>query len=124
MVDYQREDGSSFVWFTGLLVVIVMGCLTLALSIHQYLFARQLKDFVEEYALATKTLLIQQKPLPSIKTYLDEKVLAVTAFKDMKIRELSLLDSNTVQVVGCATWNAPMALIQTNREICEVALAR
>jgi len=124
MVELRREDGSSLVWFIGMLVLIVMVCLTLAIGIHQYMFASQLKNLVEEYALASKALQTQGRTLPAIKAYLDDHVLAQMSFKSLEIKELTLIDSKTVRVIGCATWQAPLLIIQTKREICEVALAR
>jgi hypothetical protein len=124
MVDFRNESGSSLIWFIGLIVVIVMVCLTLAVGVHQYLFARELKDFVEEYALAAKGLLIQGRDFPSTQNYLNENVLSLVALKDLEIRDISIVDSKTVQVIACAKWESPLSFLSNVREICESSLAR
>jgi len=123
VADLRNEAGTSLVWFIAMLSLIVMVCITLSASVHQYLFARELKDFLEEYALAAKSLLDQGQSQSETISTLESKVVALFHFKSLHMN-LRYLDSKTIEVLGCATWQAPVGLIQATREICESALAR
>ena len=124
MSSLKEESGSSLIWFISLLVLVVSICLVLVSSIHQFLFARELKDFVEQYALAGKAYLDRGSSLVSAKSQLENLVLNMESIRDLAINNFSLLDANTLQVVACAKWSDPLPVIQVSREVCESALAR
>jgi len=124
MVDLHSERGTSLVWFTALLTVVTSICLVFATSINQYLLARELTDYAEQFAVATKTLVNQGQDIQTI----EQKLISVTSsrFKnsDLVVENVNLVDSKTVEVVLCATWQSPIPLVLVDRSVCEKALSR
>lgn len=124
MVDYPSEQGTTLVWFTALLTVVISICLVLASSINQYLLAREITDYAEQFAVATKTLVNQGRNLQLSK----ENLLRATSSKfknlDLVVKSVNFIDSKTVEVVVCANWRSPTPLVSVERFVCEKALSR
>lgn len=124
MVDLHSERGTSLVWLTALLTLVTSICLVFASSINQYLLARELTDYAEQFAMSTKTLVNQGQDIQTI----EQKLISVTSsrFKnsDFVVENVNLVDSKTVEVVVCATWHSPMPLVPVDRSVCEKALSR
>jgi hypothetical protein len=111
------------VFLVALLCLIV---LTLASSIHQYLFARELTDFTEQFALVIKTRL-QLGVGPSVSSRASALLSEVGpqySFESLQLKQVTLESGETVRVIFCAEWNSPVASIDASRKICEQALAR
>jgi hypothetical protein len=99
--------------------------LTLATSVHQYLLARELIDFTEQFALAIKTKLqYEGSQVSSIATALLSEVSPQYGFDGLQLKQVSIEAGETVKVIFCADWNSPVASIDASRRICEMALAR
>ena len=120
------DSGSALIWFVFLIALLCLLILTLAASIHQYLFARELMDFTEQFALAVKTKIqFQNSPTVSIiATSLLSEVAPHYSFDGLELKQVSLEAGETVKVVFCAEWNSPVSSIDASRRICEMALAR
>ncbi|MFZ4117454.1 MAG: hypothetical protein ACOYKO_03085 [Rhodoluna sp.] len=100
--------------------------MTLAASVHQYLFARELTDFTEQFAVALKTRL-QLQPSSNIVTLSSALFTEVTpkySFRELQLKQLTLEAGDTVRVLFCAKWVSPVSSVDVTRTICEVALAR
>lgn len=120
------DEGSALIWFVFLVALLCLIALTLAASVHQYLFARELTDFTEQFALALKTRL-QLQPSSSIASLANALIVEVApqySFPELQFRQLSLETGETVKVIFCAKWVSPVSAVQATRTICEVALAR
>jgi hypothetical protein len=104
--------------------VVITICLVLASSINQYLLVRELTDYAEQFAVATKTLVNQGQDIQLIQ----QKLIRVTSsrFKNaaLVVQNVNLVDSKTVEVVVCATWHSPIPLVPVDRSVCEKALSR
>jgi hypothetical protein len=99
--------------------------LTLATSVHQYLFARELIDFTEQFALTVKTKLqYEGSQVSSIATELLSEVSPPYSFDGLQLKQVSIEAGETVKVIFCADWNSPVASVDASRRICEMALAR
>ena len=122
----SNESGSALIWFVFLVALLCLLVLTLAASIHQYLFARELIDFTEQFALAVKTKIQFQEnfPVSTIATSLLAEVASQYSFADLQLKQVSLEAGETVRVVFCADWVFPVTSIDASRRICEMALAR
>lgn len=122
----RDESGSALIWFVFLVALLCLLVLTLAASIHQYLFARELIDFTEQFAVAVKTKFQFQETLPisSIASTLLSEVVSQYSFTGLQLKQVSLEAGETVKVVFCADWVSPVASIDASRRICEMALAR
>lgn len=120
------EKGSALIWFVFLVTLLCLIVLTLAASIHQYLFARELTDFAEQFAVATKTRFQSEITgnLSQIATSLLTEIAPRYSFSDLQLKSLSMDQGETVRVVFCSKWNSPVSAVQATRTICEVALAR
>jgi Flp pilus assembly protein TadG len=121
-----NEQGSALIWFVFLVALLTLVVLTLAAAINQYILARELTDFTEQFALAVKTKL-QLNPslnLSSIASSLLAEVANKFDFVELKLNHLSLEAGQTVKVSFCAKWNSPIASLSATRTICELALAR
>lgn len=122
----SNESGSALIWFVFLVALLCLLVLTLAASIHQYLFARQLIDFTEQFALAVKTKIQFQENISvsTIATSLLAEVASQYSFAGLQLKQVSLEAGETVRVVFCADWKSPVTSIDASRRICEMALAR
>ena len=127
MFKVVRDDqGTALIWFVFLVALLCLVVLTLATSVHQYLFARELIDFTEQFAVAVKTRLQLEQGLPV--TTVARDLLSVVAsqysFPNLLLRQVSLEAGDTVRVVFCAEWVSPLREVSASRTICEMALAR
>jgi len=122
----RDETGSALIWFVFLVALLCLIVLTLASSIHQYLFARELTDFTEQFALVIKTRL-QLGVGPSVSSLASALLSEVGpqySFESLQLKQVTLESGETVRVIFCAEWNSPVASIDASRKICEQALAR
>lgn len=123
---FQKEQGSGLVWFISLLALISVFIGTLVAASSQFLLARQVTDFAEQYALSLKTLL-NQNPSLSIETLsrkLSSQLSSNYRFENLSIKSVSLEKGRTVHTVVCVTWRPPIVFVDGSREICEEAYAR
>ena len=121
----KDDSGSALIWFVFLVALMCMLVLTLATSVHQYLFARELIDFTEQFALAIKTKLqYEGSQVSSIATAILSEVSPQYSFDGLQLKQVSIEAGETVKVIFCADWNSPVATIDASRRICEMALAR
>lgn len=123
---FQKEQGSGLVWFISLLALISVFIGTLVAASSQFLLARQVTDFSEQYALSLKTLL-NQNPSLSIETLsrkLSSQVSSNYRVPNLFIKSVSLEKGRTVHTVVCVTWRPPIVFVDGSREICEEAYAR
>jgi Flp pilus assembly protein TadG len=122
----RDETGSALIWFVFLVVLLCLIVLTLASSIHQYLFARELTDFTEQFAIAIKTRLQLGvgSSVSSLTATLISEVAPQYSFEALQLNQISLESGDTVKVIFCAQWNSPVAYLDATRRICEMALAR
>lgn len=122
----KDDAGSALIWLVFLVVLLCLIVLTLASSIHQYLFARELIDFTEQFALAVKTKLqlANGSPVASIATTLLSEVGPQYSFDSLQLKQVILESGETVKVIFCAEWNSPVEALDASRRICEMALAR
>ena len=121
----KDDSGSALIWFVFLVAILCMLVLTLATIVHQYLFARELIDFTEQFALAIKTKLqYEGSQVSSIATALLSEVSPQYSFDGLQLKQVSIEAGETVKVIFCADWNSPVATIDASRRICEMALAR
>ena len=127
MLEVVRDDqGSALIWFVFLVALLCLVALTLAASVHQYLFARELTDFTEQFAVALKTRL-QLQPSSNITSLSSALLAEVTpqySFQELQLKQLSLEAGETVRVMFCAKWVSPVSTVEATRTICELALAR
>lgn len=122
-----RDDaGTALIWFVFLVASLCLVVLTLATSVHQYLFARELINFTEQFAVAVKTTLQLEETVlvESVAKDLLSAVSAQYSFPNLQLRQVSLEAGGTVRVVFCADWVSPLREVSASRTICEVALAR
>jgi Flp pilus assembly protein TadG len=122
----SEDKGSALIWFVFLVALLCLIALTLAASVHQYLFARELTDFTEQFAVALKTRL-QLQPSSNIVTLSSALLTEVTpkySFRELQLKQLTLEAGETVRVLFCAKWVSPVSSVDVTRTICEVALAR
>lgn len=122
----RDESGSALIWFVFLVALLCLVVLTLATSIHQYLFARELIDFTEQFSLAVKTKLQFQEnsTVSSIASSLLSEVAPNYSFDGLQLKQVTLEAGETVKVMFCADWSSPVTAIDASRRICEMALAR
>ena len=122
----SEDKGSALIWFVFLVALLCLIALTLAASVHQYLFARELIDFTEQFAVALKTRL-QLQPSSNIVTLSSALLTEVTpkySFRELQLKQLTLEAGETVRVLFCAKWVSPVSSVDATRTICELALAR
>ena len=122
----RDESGSALIWFVFLVALLCLLVLTLASSIHQYLIARELIDFTEQFAVGVKTKFQFQDKLSvsSIASTLLSEVVSQYSFTGLQLKQVSLEAGETVKVVFCADWIYPVSSVDASRRICEMALAR
>lgn len=122
----RDDEGTALIWFVFLVALLSLVVLTLATSVHQYLFARELIDFTEQFAVAVKTQfqLEESVPVTSVAKDLLSAVTSQYSFPNLQLRQVSLESGDTVRVVFCAEWVSPLREVSVSRTICEMALAR
>ncbi len=122
-----RDDaGTALIWFVFLVALLCLVVLTLVTSVHQYLFARELIDFTEQFAVAVKTKLQLEETVPVAFVAQDllSAVSSQYSFPSLRLGQVSLEAGDTVRVVFCAEWVSPLREVSASRTICEMALAR
>ena len=122
----SEDKGSALIWFVFLVALLCLIALTLAASVHQYLFFRELTDFTEQFAVALKTRL-QLQPSSNIVTLSSALLAEVTpqySFRELQLNQLTLEAGETVRVLFCAKWVSPVSSVEASRIICALALAR
>jgi len=122
----SEDKGSALIWFVFLVALLCLIALTLVASVHQYLFARELTDFTEQFAVALKTRL-QLQPSSNIVTLSSALLAEVTpqySFRELQLNQLTLEAGETVRVLFCAKWVSPVSSVEASRIICALALAR
>lgn len=110
------------IWFIALTVLIAMLALVLISAIDQFLLAKALKDFAEQFAIACKTLLVVQ-PSQSLQN-VSSSLWSQLDTPGFWIESVSIEEGETVKVIVCGNWSSPVDLVSAARKICEVALAR
>jgi len=122
-VDRLRTDsGTALVWFIALTFFIAMLALVLFSAIDQFLFARALTSFSEQFAVSAKTYALIE-PNQSLEL-IGSRLWAQLENTRFWLDSVSLESGNTVKVVICGNWDSPLDLVSSSRKICEVALAR
>jgi len=121
-VGFEREQGSSLIWFTAIATILLSILLTFASAAHQYFFARKLKDVTEQLvvtvhsldpelsspaATGAELLLVLQKQLPHL-----------------RLQEISVVDGKTLSLIACARWVSPLPIANFEREICQLSRSR
>lgn len=122
----NNEQGSALIWFVFLVALLCLVALTLAASVHQYLFARELTDFSEQFVIAIKTRfqLSPNASVSSLGNLLLQEVAPHYSFPQLQLKQLSLEAGETVRVIFCARWDSPVTAVDASRTICVTALAR
>jgi len=122
----QREEGSGLIWFISLLALVSMFIGSLVAASSQFLVARQVTDFAEQYALSIKTSLNQSpnSAIEGLNQILLGKIENVYRFENLHVRSLKLEQGETVHVVICVNWSSPIVSVIASRKICEEAYAR
>ena len=110
------------IWFIALTVLTALLALTLVSALDQFLFAKVLKDFTEQFAVACKTLFLME-PNQSL-SEISSNLWGQLNTPGFWIESISQEPGQTVKVVLCGNWNSPVDLVSATRKICEVALAR
>ena len=122
MNSLAREDGTSLIWFSSVVALIVAVVLVLSLATQQYLFARFLKDYSEQLVVATLTL---QAELGNSKATAEALVgLDSKSPKSFEIVSLASPDAKTLVLHACATWQSDIALIPLSHRMCVISMAR
>ena len=122
MSKWGSDSGTALIWFIALTVLAALLALTLVSAIDQFLFAKVLKDFTEQFALACKTLFLME---PNQSLYeISSNLWGQLNTPGFWIESISQEPGQTVKVVLCGNWNSPVDLVSASRKICEVALAR
>lgn len=122
----QGEEGSGLIWFISLLALLSMFVGALVAASSQFLVARQVTDFAEQYALSIKTSLNQSpnSTIEGLNQILLGKIANIYRFENLHVRSLKLEQGETVHVVICVNWSSPIVSVVASRKICEEAYAR
>ena len=120
------ESGSGLIWFISLLALVALLSGTLVSASHEYLFARRITDYTEEYVLAVKTRLNLDSKASISEEGKRVFLATVSQFnlENLRVRSIDLKAGQTVHAVICATWIPPVSFMIGSREICEEAFAR
>lgn len=122
----ESEAGSGLIWFISLLALVSLLSGTLVSASHEYLFARKVTDYAEEFALAVTTKMNMDSSLGISET--GRSIFLATEpqynFTNLRVRSIDLQPGQTVHVVICATWTAPFSMVTGSKDICEQAFAR
>ena len=117
-----RDSGTALIWFIALTVITALLALVLVSALDQFLFAKALKDFTEQFAIASKSysLIEPDQNLQIISSKLWAELENTRYWLD----SISLESGKTIKVEVCGYWQSPIELVSSTRKICEVALAR
>ena len=117
-----EDNGTALIWFVSLVALVAALALVLVSAVDQFLLARNLTDFAEQFALSCKALLLIN---PGQDIALSSSKLAATLkLSGLWIQSANLEQGETVRIVVCSNWSSPVDLISAARTICEQALAR
>ena len=122
MARLANDQGSSLIWFSMLLAVTVSVVLVLSCSIHQYLVARNLKDYLEQLTVATLTAWDGNEDVVNVAGKLKQQF--QPRLRGFQINQVQLLGGRTLRIEACANWQAPIPVIEIQTELCQEALAR
>jgi len=118
----SRDSGTALIWFIALTVITALLALVLVSALDQFLFAKALKDFTEQFAIASKSYSIIE-PNQNLQ-FISSKLWAELENTRYWLDSISLESGKTVKVEICGYWQSPIELVSSTRKICEVALAR
>lgn len=120
------ELGSGLIWFISLLALVALFIGTLVSASSEYLTARQVTDFTEQFALGVKTKLLESsnEKVEVIGKKFLEQVAVSYHFRNLILKNISLGAGETVHAVVCVTWESPFSGLTAGRELCEEAFAR
>lgn len=122
----KSEIGSGLIWFICLLGIVTLFSGTLVSASSQYVTSRALTDFAEQFALALKTQLNQEKPgsIDVLAKNLIGQVAGKYHFRNLRLEDVKLEYGGTVHVLACLTWESPFQTVLGEQELCEEAYAR
>lgn len=115
---FKSDDGTGLIWFINLLGIVVLVLLTMISSVDQFVRVAKYKDFLEQYAVSTKSLI----NLGQTVAQAEQKLIPVVRENQYSVTTTLLGDGATVEAHGCLHWEAPLVIF--NRDICLSALAR
>jgi len=120
------ESGTGLIWFISLLALVTLFIGSLASASSEYLVARAVTDFTEQFVLGLKTKL---QEIPNGKVDIIGKALFSEVggnyhFRNLRLKSVSQGSDGTVHSVVCVTWDSPFSGLTSSREICEEAFAR
>ncbi len=120
------ESGSGLIWFISLLALVTMLSGTLVSASHQYLFARRVTDYTEQYVLAMKTRinLDSREMISEVGRGVFLETASQFNFANLRVRSIDIRAGLTVHALICATWSPPVPFVMGSKEICEEAFAR
>lgn len=116
----NSDTGSGLIWFIFLIGILLSVIMVLVSATHQYLYSRVLTDYLEQYAIAGKTLIDSGDNLANA----NDRLQQYFGTAEFRITSFRRLDSKTLEVIGCGEWRSPIDLVQANRSVCQRALAR
>jgi hypothetical protein len=116
------DAGTSLIWFSTLTGMTVSVILVLSSALHQYLFARNLKDYIEQLTTASLTLWDGKTDISKPVALIQEQF--PIPIEDFRITYAEILPGPTLKLVGCGTWRSPLPIIDLTIELCQQALAR
>ena len=117
-----KDGGSSLIWFSTLIAITVSVILVLSSALHQYFFARNLKDYLEQLTTASLTLWDGKADVSKEVTVMQEQF--ATRIEGLRLTYAEILPGPTLKLVGCGIWRSPLPIIELSAELCQVALAR
>ena len=117
-LNFKSEVGTGLIWFINLLAIVVLVLLIMISSVDQFVRVAKYKDFLEQYALSTKSHI----NLGQTVAQAEQKLIPVVRENPYSVTTTLLEDGTTVEAHGCIHWEAPLVIF--NRDICLSALAR
>ncbi len=117
-----KDGGTSLIWFSTLIGITVSVILVLSSALHQYFFARNLKNYLEQLTTASLTLWDGKADVSKAVTVIQEQF--PTRIEGFRLTYVEILPGPTLKLVGCGTWHSPLPVIELSTELCQVALAR
>lgn len=120
------DSGTGLIWFISLLALVTLFIGSLASASSEYLVARSVTDFTEQFVLGVKTKLLES---PNAKIEIIGKALFAEVagnyhFRNIRLKSVSAGFDGTVHSEVCVTWDSPFSSLSVSREICEEAFAR
>lgn len=122
MNEVRAEDGSSLIWFSTLVGVTVCLVLVLSSAIHQFLFARSLKDYLEQLSLVTLSAWDGKSEVELLVSSMTTEF--PTTVPGFQFESIELLPGPTLLLRACGRWVSPIPVVEIATEICESAMAR